>query len=159
MLTPIAGDNWQLLASPHAKVGLAVVDALIADPATGLSLLKARLRPIDPLLVKKLIAELSDEDFATRERAGDDLAKLGSQAEGALGEAATSPSPEASRRAVRLLRGIKPSVRTIRAVEVAERIGTAEARDLLATWAKNNADVLLQAEAKSALGRLKSEGR
>ena len=159
LLTPIAGDNWQLLASPHAKVGLAVVDALIADPAMGLSLLKARLRPIDPLLVKKLIAELSDEDFATRERAGDDLAKLGSQAEGALREAAKSPSPEASRRAVRLLRGIKPSVRTIRAVEVVERIGTAEARDLLATWAKNNADVLLQAEARSALGRLKSQGR
>ncbi len=152
--TPIAGDNWELLINPNANVGLAVVDALVADPATGLSLLKARLRPIDPLLVKKLIAELSDEDFETRERAGDDLAKLGSQAEGALGEAATSPSPEASRRAVRLLRGIKPSVRTIRAVEVAERIGNAEARELLANWANRSNDLLLQSEAKAALDRI-----
>ncbi len=153
-LTPIAGDNWELLIHPDAKVGLAVVDALVADPATGLSLLKARLRPFDPVRLKDLIAELSDEDFATRERAGEDLAKLGSQVEGALGEAATSPSPEASRRAVRLLRGIKPSIRTIRAVEAVERIGTAEARELLATWAKHNADVLLQTEARSALERM-----
>lgn len=152
-LTPIGGDNWELLIHPNAKVGLAAVDALVADPATALLLLKARLRPIDPLLVKKLIAELADEDFAARERAGDDLARLGSQAEGALGEAAKSPSPEASCRAVRILRGINPCIRTIRAVEVVERIGTAEARDLLASWAKGTSHVSLQAEARSAIER------
>ena len=153
-LTPIAGDNWELLLHPNAKVGLAVVDALVADPATALSLLKTRLSTIDPARLKQLVDELSDEDFATRERAGDELAKLGSQAQGALREAATSPSPEASRRAVRLLRGIKPSVRTIRAVEVAERIGNAEARELLTDWTNRNNDLLLQSEAKAALDRI-----
>ncbi len=153
-LTPIAGDNWELLIHPNAKVGLAVVDALVADPATALFLLKTRLSPIDPARLRQLVDELSDEDFEARERAGDDLAKLGSQAEGALSEAAKSPSPEASRRAVRLLRGIKPSVRTIRAVEVAERIGNAEARELLTDWTNRNNDLLLQSEAKAALDRI-----
>src|SRR5207249_3094527 len=95
-------------------------------------------------------------DFATRERAENELTKLGAQAEGALREAAKSPSPEACRRAERLLRRTKPdsAVRTIRAVEAAERIGNAEAKELIATWAKSNSDVLLQSEAQAALNRL-----
>ena len=158
-LSPTAGDSWEMLAHPNAKVGLAAVSGLVADPNSAVELLKSRYRPIiDPKRVKDWIADLCDEDFATRETAENELAKLGSHAEGAIREATKSPSPETSRRAERLLRGIKPTsaVRAVRAVEVAERIDTAATRELLETWAKSSSDVLLQSEAKSALERMAS---
>jgi WD40 repeat protein len=145
---------WTRLAHPHPKVGLAAVDALVADPATAVALLKERHRTADPARVKVLVANLGSPDFGTREKAERELLALGAEAAGPVGEALNSPSPEVSARARRIQGKLKPAspVRQIRAVEVLERIGSPEAKDILTDWAK--ADSTLGAEAKAALRRL-----
>ncbi|WP_439621843.1 WD40 repeat domain-containing protein [Gemmata sp.] len=153
-----AGDTWARLASRDARVGLAAVDALIADPGA-LTLLRERFRQADAGRVAQLIAGLGDEDFATREAAERALAALGERAERELSrEAAESPVPEVRARAARLLGPISgplgaARLRAVRAVEATERIGTPAARDLLVEWVKEGGPALAS-EAAAALARL-----
>ncbi|VTU01130.1 wd-40 repeat : Predicted protein OS=Laccaria bicolor (strain S238N-H82 / ATCC MYA-4686) GN=LACBIDRAFT_299673 PE=4 SV=1: PD40 [Gemmataceae bacterium] len=152
------GDVWSRLASRDARVGLGAVDALVADPGA-VSLLRERFRQADAGRVARLIAELGDEDFATREAAERALAALGERAEkGLSGAAASSPVPEVRVRAARLLGPISgplgvARLRAVRAVEAVERVGTPAARDLLAEWA-NEGGPALATEAAAALARL-----
>lgn len=70
------------------------------------------------------------------------------------------PPDHAKRRIRELLEATVPDGpcrrRELRAVEVAERIGTAEARELLAAWCGGDKDALLTREARVAAGRLKT---
>jgi hypothetical protein len=151
------GDVWERLTSREGKTGLGAIDALVADP-TAVPYLRDRFRPADAELVARLIAELGDEDFPTREAAEKGLAALGERAEKALFEAVTtSPSPEVRGRANRLLAPISgphstARLRAGRAVEALERIGTPAAKELLSEWTERGP--ALAAEANAALGRL-----
>jgi len=153
-----AGDPWVRLASREAKTGLGAVDALTTDPGA-VALLRERLRPADATRVAQLITELGDEDFATREAADRALAALGERAERGLSQAAAaSPVPEVRTRANRLLGLFSGAqgparLRAVRAVEVAERVGTLAARELLAEWAREGGP-MLASEAQAALTRL-----
>ena len=113
--------------------------------------------------IERWIAELDDKLFAVRQKATADLAGHAEQAEPALRRAlARTPSLEAARRMERLLvqfsvGEIQPGadlVRTVRAMEVLERIGTAEAQAILANLAKGAADAWVTREARSSLERL-----
>jgi RNA polymerase sigma factor (sigma-70 family) len=160
-------DAWQALADAGAKAGFRAQGRFLAEPARAVEWFKLRLKPAgrpDPSRVKALIADLDNDNFATRERATAELKDHWPAAAAAVREVvAKSPSAEARRRAEGLLRemeeGVTPrhELRAVRAVEVLEWVATPEARALLLTLAKGAPDARLTREAAAACKRL--EGR
>ena len=124
------------------------------------------MRPVpkpDPVRVAALIRDLDSDDFETREKATRELALFGDVAAPALREAAKSSSPETRRRANELLAPLESwrypltkgeALRSVRAIEVLEHSGTAEARQLLKALASGAAEHHLTREAAAALRRL-----
>ncbi len=103
------------------------------------------------------IGDLASKRFAARARAEDELRKLGAAAEGSLRKAlAGTPTLEVRRRIEGLLekQGGSGNLRALRAVEVLEHIGTAEARTALEAVATATPDTRLAAEARAAAARL-----
>ncbi len=124
----------------------------------------ARLKPArapDPAAVRRWIAELGDDDFRTREAAQGHLQAGGRLVAADLLRAVNGhDSPEVRRRAEELLGPLSlaiphgESVRAVRAVALLERIGTAEARAVLAALAAGPPDANETDEAKAARERL-----
>jgi WD40 repeat protein len=156
----VRAETWERLASPDARTGCRAIRSLAASPEPALTLLRDGFRPLDSVTVTRLIAELGDEEYAVREKAMQSLTALGSLVEAPLAAATQSESPEIRQRAAAVLRSFQPGrstparLRAIRAVEVLERIGTKEAADLLAKWAKENPRSVLGGEARNAVARL-----
>jgi RNA polymerase sigma factor (sigma-70 family) len=106
---------WNDLASTDdARVTRALL-AFTARPGESTRFLKDRLKPVkaDPQQLKKLIAQLDDDDYPVREAASRTLAGeveyLGKFARPILEQALKgSASPEAKRRLVELLKAIPP---------------------------------------------------
>jgi hypothetical protein len=117
--------------------------------------------------VRKLIANLDDDDFRVREAASQELTKAGSAAVPALRAALEAqPSLEVRRRVEALLEAVGPQraegltgeqLRTIRAVQVLEQVGTPEAQEILRAVAKGPQDRPAR-EARAALDRLQRPG-
>jgi WD40 repeat protein len=161
---------WADLASANARTAYRTMHVLAALPEQALPLIRDRLNPkkvaIDPKRIAKLIADLDADDFLVREKATEELAALGKAAEAALREATKHPSLEVRRRATRLLKkitgkGVNPElIRTVRAIEVLERLGTPAARELLEGLAKQKLEPAVAREVRASLARLKarSEG-
>jgi hypothetical protein len=143
------------VARAHRAMG-----SLAACPEKATRLVKDRLPPVvaaDPRRVAALIADLDNDAFAVRQKATQALEKLGSSAEGGLRRAlAARPSPEATLRLRRLLDRLEGTdrLRVQRGVEVLERIGTREARQVLEAMARGMPESRLTSEAKAALARL-----
>ena len=161
-------DAWAKLAGADAKAGFAAVRWLAARPAEAVTYLGGRVRPVpaaDPKTVAAIIDRLGAPDFADREAAGKELAGLGEQAAGPLAEAARKAEANEVRvRAGRLLAALegKPAgerLRAVRAVEVLERVGSAEARAVLKTLAGGADGAAVTREAQAALARLGAGGR
>jgi len=109
-----------------------------------------------------LIGDLNSATFAKRQRAMKELLGLHEVAEAALEAVLAGNPPEELRLRVlqlldRVKRGGAPAerLRPLRAVEVLEMIGTAEARQLLRALARGAARDLLTEQAQAALERLK----
>jgi WD40 repeat protein len=158
-----AGDVWDRLASPDSMVGQVAVGQLAADPKVAVRLLTERYTPPDPARLARLIADLDSRRFATREAASRELTAQFEWAEPALREAAgRSPSAEVRQRAEAVLRRFelgdgRPTaayLRAVRAVEVLERLGTAEAAAILKDWAAGGGASVRGTEAKAATARL-----
>jgi hypothetical protein len=120
----------------------------------------------DERQVARMIADLDDDRVAVREKATQELTKLGKHGEPALRRALKNkPSKEVQARVELLLgrlRDSKPSpdvVRTLRILEVLERIGTTKARRLVETIAQNASEPRLVSEAKATLDRFASRER
>jgi WD40 repeat protein len=157
---------WAGLSSSDAGAAFAAGRALAAAPAEAVALLRRRLRPdthkpAGPAPVARWVRELDSDDFATRERARAALAREGGHAEAALRQALAAKPPLEQRRQIEgLLARLAPErvppemVRPLRAVEVLEWAGTAEARQFLAELAGGRPDSPLTREAKGALARL-----
>jgi RNA polymerase sigma factor (sigma-70 family) len=138
---------------------------LIDAPGRSVPLLRKRLRPATALDVKKIaryVADLDSDDVTTRERASRELEKAAEQAEEALRRLlASKPSPEARRRAERLLRQLAAPIakedrlREMRALEVLEHIGNAQALGVLNTLASGAGAAWLTREAGISLERLR----
>jgi WD40 repeat protein len=157
-------DQWQALGRDDATGAYRALWALRSVPRQALPLLKRDLRPAsaaDLKRITRLVAELDSDDFAVRERATAELEKLGGAAEAALSEALEGgPSAEVRMRVQQLLekasRPVGARLRALRMLELLERIGTPEARELLKTLADNESDVWLARQAKAAEVRLRA---
>ena len=116
--------------------------------------------------MQQLIADLDSAQFAVREEASRELEKLGEPVEPALRQALRSrPTLETRRRLERLLEKLDAPVppvetlRALRAVEVLEHIGTAEARRVVQDLARGAAGAGLTEEAAAAVQRMaRSQG-
>jgi hypothetical protein len=155
---------WADLTGGDAAPAYQALWRLAGSPGQALPLLKTNLQaspPPDAKRVARLLGELDDDDFAVRQKATVELARLGAAAEPALrGALEKSASAEVRRRAELLLGklqgGLPPAdrVRELRAVELLEQIGTPEARRVLEGLARPGSDGWLAQEARLALGRL-----
>jgi WD40 repeat protein len=158
-------DLWADLASADGPRAHRAIGELAWAPKQAVAFLQKRLRPmtIDVGQIGPLIRDLDDEKFAVRERAMTKLEELGELARPALRRTlANKPTLEVRRRVERLLEELDqarqfPSPdrrRLLRALEVLERIGSPEARQLFATLAKGSPEAWLTREANDALERL-----
>jgi WD40 repeat protein len=165
--TAVAGADeamWLLGAADPAAAQRGA-EYLYRRPAEAVKLFADKI-PVPPVVAReriaKLIEDLDSPDFAKRQTAARELEAVGGQARAALRAAADkSPSAEVRKAAGHILGRIdagpsQDDLRVIRAVEVAERIGTADARKLLETWAAGQTGHRLTAEAAAALARLKA---
>jgi hypothetical protein len=157
-------DLWADLAGKDAAKAYRAIAALADHPAQAGPFLRDTLRQnpgIEGKQLARLIADLDADDFKLREKASRELARLGRLAEPALKEALRQePSTELARRARELLKKMDgegpppPPLRTLRAIEALERLGTPPAREALRTLAQRDADPSLVREAKASLRRL-----
>jgi hypothetical protein len=169
--TPSAENLERLWAELSGADGVRTYRAIRKLGLTGprgADFLKRRLKgdkPPDERRIARLIADLDDDQFATREKAFEELGKLGVLAEPARrrtlqGEA----SAEVRLRVNRLLEALGPSQRQLpspdlvrlRAVEALEANGSIEARQVLAELAEEVTDPQLRQEVKASLARLRS---
>ncbi len=165
-LTPKQLDaHWQSLTE-GAIPAYAALAALVAAPKQSVPFLRERLEPVvpaDPKQLARLIADLDNEAFETREKATAALEVFGELAESALRKALKAdPSTEARQRLEGLLQKVSAGapggvqIRRVRAVEALEQMDTLEARKILEALAKGAPEAHLTKEAKAAVGRLKN---
>jgi WD40 repeat protein len=159
---------WNDLEDTDAAKSYRLVQRLSAYPEEAVALVKTKLpaakgRALDADTIDKMIAQLDHDDFARREEASKFLAEAGKTAAPALTKALEAqPSAEKKRRLMELLEALKATgptsdmVRTTRALEVLERLGTPEARQLLEELGKGNKDAKLTQDAQATLKRLES---
>jgi RNA polymerase sigma factor (sigma-70 family) len=157
-------DAWEVLGDADAKKGFPAQGRFLAEPGKAVEWLASRITPVerpDPSRVKAQIADLDNDEFATRERATAQLKEHWPMTAAALREAAAkSASAEARRRANDIIRemenGAVPSreLRALRAVELLEWVATKEARDLLRDLTKGAPEARVTREAAAACKRL-----
>lgn len=150
-----------VVALPADEAGIAHLGMtwLHAHPADAVKALATAFPPAEAVpaaRLEQLLRDRDSADFKTRLKADKELAKLGPLAVKALRAAAEKPRSEEVRAAVETLLAKlddgTPSgerLAEMRAVEVAERIGTPEAVALLTTWAKGADAATLTTEAKA----------
>jgi WD40 repeat protein len=154
---------WNALRDVDAAVAFKAMRTMMARPGPAVALLRDRLRPVPAVregAVRRLLRDLDASDFTAREKAASDLNEIADRVEPLLRKAlAKKPSAEAKRRIERALEAVSPGVparrREARAVEVLERVGTPEARELLGRLAGGAKGAWLTREAKSAIERMK----
>jgi WD40 repeat protein len=154
---------WTDLASADAGRTYAATWALASSPGAAVTLLGGRLKPADPAVLERVrarVADLDSKSFSVREAAAAELGRLAGTADTVLRDMARGGlSAEQSARLHRLLDG--PAVvrstedlRTLRAIEVLERVGTPEAVAVLKKLAGGAAELRPMREARAALERL-----
>jgi RNA polymerase sigma factor (sigma-70 family) len=157
---------WNDLGDGEADKSFQAMCKLETGCRQTVSFLQVRLRPVGPVpkaRILQLLAELDSDSFAVREKATQELEKLGELAIPAMHKALVgTPSAEVQRRLERLLESARRAallhsperLRSIRALEVLEQIGTPEAQEVLKALAKGVAGVWLTEEARAARERL-----
>ncbi len=157
---------WADLASADSAAADRAVAQLAAAPADAVPYLKRRVPPVEgktagEAVIARLVADLDADDFDVREKAGRELADLGTAAGPVLRKSlAGEPPPELQRRAEELLAKLdKPdlspeTLRLRRAVEALERTGDPAARDILEALARGRSGADVTEDARAALKRL-----
>jgi RNA polymerase sigma factor (sigma-70 family) len=154
---------WTALQNEGASEAYDAVWTLVAGPEQAIPFLSEHLRPAvapEAKVVARLLAELDGKEFALRQRATADLAHFGDTIVPALRRALEGqPSPELRRRVEDLLgqaTGWTPErLRTHRAIQALEHIGTSEARRLLDALAAGAPGSQPTEEAKTSLQRMR----
>jgi RNA polymerase sigma factor (sigma-70 family) len=156
---------WSALAGDDALAAGLAIWQLLATPRLVEPTLRQRLQPVSPPPadeVRRLLADLDSTEFDKREAATKALAALGDPVVPALVKAQKeASSPETRRRIADLLPTSEiirspELLRQVRAVEILEHIGTAEARRVLQTLADGLPEARLTREARASLERLTS---
>jgi RNA polymerase sigma factor (sigma-70 family) len=157
--------SWEDLASGDAGRGYAAVWQLAGAPAAAVPFLRERLKPTTEEEVNKIpryIRDLDSDTFVVRQKAQQQLERLGPAAESALRKAREQESSaEVLRRIDELLERLSSGswsgepLRTLRALAVLEQADTPEARRLLHELAGGAPEAWLTQEAQAAEGRLR----
>jgi hypothetical protein len=137
---------------------------LLSAPAQTVGFVGGHLQPVvaaDPQHVAALIKQLDSQQFAEREAASRELTKLGEAAEPALRKTLQENLPlETKRRVEMVLAKISGErLRTLRAIEILERIATKDARELLRRLADGAAGAWLTEESRLTLERLQQRAK
>ena len=157
---------WSELASNDAVKAHEAMEYLVSVGEPGTALLAGRLAPVQGLSAEHMSRQidlLGHEQFAVREQATQELARLGSLAEPALSQALlASDNAEILARAQQLLAVLQdPRLRDgsllqeLRAVHVLERIASPRARALLEQLTGGSPLANVTIRAAAALERLK----
>jgi hypothetical protein len=159
-------ELWEALNNPLANPAFHAQVRLGAAPGDAVTLLRERLQaagggePPTKEQIAKWIKDLDDDDFDVREKASVALAEAGKAVEKDLTKALeNTKSTEVTQRIQRLLEKLaereesKAILRPLRALEVLERIGTPEAREIVKKLAGGKADAPLTVAAKATLER------
>src|SRR5262249_2066928 len=149
---------WDDMLAPDAAKGYRAIRFLSVSGDAALFLRKHLLpaSSVDSRWIAQLIKDLDSDRFAEREKAAAELQKLGELVEPALRQALEKkPSVEVRRRLSELLDRLSAEwLRTQRAVEALELMGTPEAQKVLKKLAQGAPEARLTQEAKAALQRL-----
>jgi hypothetical protein len=155
---------WRALAERDAHRANRALAGLAGAPAQALPLIKERFRstetPLSPERLARLVTDLDADAFKVRERATQELAEAGPDAADALRQAlANNPSAEAKKRLEDLLNrlnkgGDPERLRSLRAIEVLERIGTPEAIAVLRELTRKSLPAELHEDIEASLQRL-----
>jgi WD40 repeat protein len=157
---------WATLNDRNARIAFLAMRRLLDAPDDAAALLKKHVKPVESKAASaermaKLIAGLDHDEFEQREQAMRQLESLGKAARAALEKAlAANPTVETRRRIEELLGKMESKgppvelMRPLRAVEVLENLGTAEARQLLEALAAGAEEAELTVAAQGALARL-----
>jgi RNA polymerase sigma factor (sigma-70 family) len=165
-LSPSAGQlakQWSDLGEADPGKAYDAMGKLLRAPGPGVRYLQERLRPValaDPRRVRRLLADLGSDQFSVREAAFRELAGRGPQVEPLLRAALEDkPALETRLRVESLLRAFSgpppaDTLRTLRGIQVLERIGSPEARQVLAGLGRGAAAAPETRDARAALQRL-----
>jgi WD40 repeat protein len=158
-----ADARWADLIGEDAARAFQALHDFTAAPKQAVEHIEKYLRTekVDADRIERLIADLDSEQFAVRKQANAELKRFGESAVGLLRKALESdPSPEARKHIEEILKlsdRIAPSgetLRSLRAIEVLETLGTAEAKAVLHDLAKSKAETAVTLAAQAALERL-----
>jgi WD40 repeat protein len=157
---------WKALDERSAKNAEAAMRKLAARPEQAIPILRERLKPVDRPTIDaaelgQLIRDLDASRFAVREAASKRLEGIGKPALEPLRAALKAdPSPELKERIEKLLDRLEraddmaPWLQSLRGIEVLERMGTPETKQLLAALAKGAPSAPPTRVAAEALQRL-----
>lgn len=155
---------WRDLgANDAAQAGQSVLK-LAGDPKQAVPFLAERLQPavaVDPQKVARWLADMENDKYAVRREAVANLLKTGEQVAPALQEVlASQPTIETRKRVEELLDKLTggtlsaEQLQMVRSVEVLERMGTTDAKQLLRALAQGARGALPTLQAQAALDRL-----
>jgi hypothetical protein len=164
-LTPARAEAlWKDLADPDAEKAFRAIGTLTEHPREAVALLKEKLKPVapaDPGRLKRLVADLGSERYATREKATRELEELADLAAPALQQLLEGKPPvETQQRARRLLARLEGPITSpamlaaFRGIEVLEHVGTPAARRALEALARGAPGHRITDEARASVGRL-----
>ena len=164
-MTASAEDLWGMLADRNSERAGQALWSLVATPAQTLPLLRQHLRPVPAGQdrVSKLVADLDNPKFSVRDRAMQELTRLGEAAEDALtAKLRGGASLETAKRIEHLLERMKTAptpeqLQIMRGVEILERIGTPEACRQLRELAGGAAGAWLTRQAAESLRRMRRQ--
>jgi hypothetical protein len=156
--------RWQALLNGDGAKAFAAICDLTAAPKDALALIKQQVKPapqLDMKRVEELIAGLDSDQFKVRQQSSAELLKMGERVVPMIDKVLASNPPLETKQRLEDLRKQMTSVvlqgerlRLYRAVEVLERIGTAEARQLLQALADGAPGALVTRTAQAALKRM-----
>jgi RNA polymerase sigma factor (sigma-70 family) len=157
--------RWNDLATEDGLVGEKAINALIASPKSTVPFLKKRMQPAEPVkaeVVEKLMEQLDSAEFKVRQKAHVELEAIGDQVVPFLDKAlAGNPPLERQQRLQQVHAKLTAApitgerLRIIRAIEVLERIGNPETRQVLQALADGAPGALTTTQARAALERWK----
>lgn len=153
---------WTRLPAQRSAEAFEAQNQLVRFPGAAVKFLGERFTapPVEAKRIQQWIDDLDSNSFEVRNRASQELEKLGDYADTALQNAlAEGPSLEKTRRLEKLVqtraaRRERELIAYLRALEVLERIGSPEARKLIKTLAKGPPDFPRVEAAASAMRRL-----
>lgn len=160
---------WDSLGSGQLLQAHQAAQAIVAGWQKTVDFLAARLEPVpaDTGRIPALVTDLASRRYAVRQKAFEELARIGAPAKTALDEALKAkPSAEVRSRVELLLKAISspypaapPACRIGRAIRVLEIINTPKARQLLTSLAQGMPDSPVTERAAATLKRLQDANK